>query len=103
MSSRNDDRKVRARIEESRRWFRDHHARVEPDAAFAARVTLRLGAERRVDLGWAAARLLPASIAIALVLAWATTRGVAVRQELTRSSSETDVLAWVLSDTEGRR
>jgi hypothetical protein len=103
MSTRKVDPRLAARLEEARRSFREHHARVEPDAAFVSRVALRLRRDPAGDLGWAAVRLLPASIAIALVLAWAVTRGTTVRQELTATPAETDTLAWLLGESETSR
>lgn len=51
-----------------RRALREHHARVEPDPGFAARVVARLPAAPD-PLRWAAVRLLPAGLALALLLA----------------------------------
>lgn len=62
--------------ESAERWraaqeaLRAHHARVEPDAAFAARVLARLP-EVEDPFAWAALRLLPAAAVLALLLAGA--------------------------------
>jgi hypothetical protein len=62
---------VAAGLQAARRELVVHHAGIEPDGAFRARVAARLGGTRAFhhDLGWAAARLLPAALALAAGLA----------------------------------
>jgi hypothetical protein len=78
----------------------DHHAGAEPDAAFAARVVTSLPA-RDDALGRAAMRLLPAALALVLVLA-----GLVVFEERRRAAEPEDPgptddpLAWVLRTEE---
>lgn len=80
--------------------LRDHHARAEPDPAFAARVASRLPAPPPM-LGWAALRLLPATLALAIVLsAWAWI-GNASSSDLVAMSPTDDLLSWVLEDGGG--
>ncbi len=55
------------RLEVVRQHLRDHHAGVEPDAGFSSRVVAALPAAPDI-LGWAAVKLLPAAIAIVIVL-----------------------------------
>lgn len=97
------DPRTTARMEAARRWFREHHAQVEPDAHFATRVSARLHRDAAEDLGRAAIRLLPASIAVALVLVWAVTRVAPSRQQVASTTADTDVLTWVLDTTESTR
>lgn len=90
------------RFAAARTGFRRHHAGAVPDAGFAARVTAALPGEK--DSGgadavtWMALRLLPAAVALALVLgAWswmATSRP----SDLAASATTDDVLAWVLEN-----
>ncbi|HEX9637685.1 MAG TPA: hypothetical protein VGB99_09135 [Acidobacteriota bacterium] len=55
------------RLELARRALREHRAEVEPDPAFAARVAARI--DRPLELvGSAALRILPAAVALALIL-----------------------------------
>jgi len=88
-----------ARLALAVRSLADHHARVEPDAAFAARVVAALP-ERRPLVARFALRLLPAALALALVLGgW-----VVLEQRRHPATQETaptdDLLGWVLQDEE---
>ncbi|HEX4822947.1 MAG TPA: hypothetical protein VFV19_01405 [Candidatus Polarisedimenticolaceae bacterium] len=84
--------------------LRDRHARIDPDGSFSRRVLERLPAEREWGLDWAAWRVLPASVALAGVLAVAALithgRTVAVATNAAPStsaaSSESDPLEWLL-------
>ena len=87
-----------ARLAHARRALREHHAGVEPDAGFVARVVSRLG--RPADLvGFAALRLLPAAIALALVLGVLVQMRPTVAEETTASVTEEsagdDLLVWL--------
>ena len=70
------------RLEAVRAHLREHHAGIEPDAGFAARVASRL---RRRSAGeafaWAALRLLPASLAVLAALAWISLQLVETRAD----------------------
>ena len=57
------------RLEATRAGLRAHRTDHLPDPAFAARVTAALPGTTEV-LGWAALRLLPAAIALALLCGW---------------------------------
>lgn len=59
-----------ARLEAARALLREHHTEVEPDPGFAARVSARLHEAPAETLGWAALRLLPATMVLVLVLVW---------------------------------
>jgi hypothetical protein len=79
--------------------FRDHHAGVRPDPAFAARVVANLPQPSPV-LGWAALRLLPAATALLLVLsAWAWF-GTDTPSEMVASAPTDDLVSWVLENGE---
>jgi hypothetical protein len=54
-------------------------------------------------LGWAALRLLPASLLIALVLGWASLRTEAWKETVVRPGADEDVIAWILDGGEGTR
>jgi hypothetical protein len=96
-----------------RRLLREHHAGVEPDALFAARVLARLPRNEGWSIGWAAGRVLPVTIALAMVLmiATAATGRLAGRTVAASSSSTTsatsagggDALDWLLEGREERR
>jgi len=86
-----------ARLLETVRALADHHAGIDPDAAFAARVVAALP-EQRPLLARFALKLLPAALALVLVLAgWIAIEGRrhTVAQEPVPSD---DLLTWVLQD-----
>lgn len=80
-------------MELARAVLRDHHARVEPDPGFAARVVARLPATPD-PLRWAALRLLPAGLGLALLL------GLMVWRELPAGgavpASVDELAAWMV-------
>jgi hypothetical protein len=90
-------RRYHDRVLAAGRWFREHRAEVLPDAAFAARVSARLGPSGSADaLGWAAVRLLPAVLALVVVLGWFAFQ---TSPDLTATSSEAaddDLLTWLI-------
>ncbi|MEM8962912.1 MAG: hypothetical protein AAGD38_15610 [Acidobacteriota bacterium] len=54
----------------ARQLLRAHHAEVDPDAGFAARVSMKLEARgAELALGWAVRQVLPPATALAAVLA----------------------------------
>jgi len=91
------------RLRQARLYFERHHANVEPDAGFADRVTSRLRSDPTEVLGWAALRLLPASVLLALVLGWASFRTEAWKETSVRQGADEDVIAWVLDGREATR
>lgn len=84
--------------------LRNHRTILEPDGSFSARVLERLP-RREPDqasdlLGWAALRLLPVALALALVLgAWSLLSSPS--PETLLSSMEQDPIAWVLGGEAG--
>ncbi|MCB1036607.1 MAG: hypothetical protein KDD47_22470 [Acidobacteria bacterium] len=89
------------RMSAVRRELRSHHTAVEPDGAFSARVLSRLpgsGRERATDLlGWAALRLLPVAVVLALLLGgWSLAASPSPQTLL--SSVDQDPIAWALGD-----
>jgi len=92
-----------ARLEQARLYFRGHHAGVEPDAGFAGRVAARLDRPAAEILGWAAWKLLPATLAIALVLAWFALRVTPGTESVTSVSPTEDPVGWILNETEATR
>jgi len=86
-----------ARLQLARGIFREHHAGIEPDSHFAARVAARLDGEPASPLGWAAVRVLPATLALLLVLAWLSW-SVAPNTTAAQTvvSPTEDLLSWVL-------
>ncbi len=92
-------RALARRYEEARGGLRDHLLEVEPGADFAARVVARLPGPPRL-LGWAAARLLPVTVAMALVLTgWCLVSAPAPGELLADSPTE-DPLGWVIDSEE---
>ena len=86
------------RLAAARAGLRGHRAHVEPDAGFAARVGAALPSRgrERDDLSWAALRLLPATLGLALVLGLWSWWGTASPTDLAATAPTDDVLAWVL-------
>ena len=79
--------------------LREREAEVVPEAGFAARVTAALPGDPEV-LAWAALRLLPATVALALVLTGWCLTGVPGPSELVEESPADAPLAWLLETNE---
>jgi len=94
---------VLSRLEQARLYFRRHHAGVEPDAGFAGRVAARLDRPAAGLLGWAAWKLLPATLALVLVLAWFAFQAAPRSESAGSASPVDDPLAWVLGENEVTR
>ena len=91
------------RLSTARQLMREHHGNAEPDAGFSGRVMARLPKGPTEVLGWAAVRLLPATVALALVLAWfnfQVTPQPTTTETATVAPTE-DLLAWVIDPTGG--
>jgi len=97
------DTRLAKRRAAARELFRDHHAHVEPDALFAERVVARLPSQSEAALGWAVARILPATLALLLVLVWLSWQATPVVDPVPETSPTEDVLAWVLDRGEEDR
>lgn len=83
-----------------RRGLEERHAGIEPDPGFAARVSARLRLEPTQLLGWAALRLLPATLAVVLMLGWFVSQVGNGSQTTVTSSDSDDLLSWVLEEAE---
>jgi anti-sigma factor RsiW len=85
-----------ARMEAARELLdkRSHH---QPDAFFAQRVVAALPEGQDV-LGWAALRVLPATLAAALVLSVWCWLATPVPSQLVEQSPTDDLLAWVIEE-----
>jgi len=84
------------RLETARQLLREHHGNVEPDSAFAGRVVARLPQGPTEVLGWAALRLLPATVVLALVLAWFAFQSSSPLPSVEPSAPTDDLLSWVI-------
>lgn len=90
-------RRYVARVEAARTLLRDHRAEIEPDPGFAERVAGRLHEPSAEMLGWAAQRLLPATLALLLVLAWFTFSATPATTYAGEEPAPTeDLFTWVL-------
>ena len=92
-----------ARLEVAHRILRDHDHDHAPDAMFSARVLQRLPSrERSVPeaLGWAASRLLPATLALLLALGSWSLLSSPSPTDLVAENTSQDLLAWVIEGTE---
>lgn len=103
MSRHRSDVDLERKLEQARAYFREHHAGVEPDAGFADRVAARLDRDASEVLGWAAWRLLPATVALTVLLLVLSLRvtpePATVAAEASDGSSD-DLLGWVLEEPE---
>ncbi len=87
----------------ARQLLRRHHGHTDPDAGFSGRVMARLPKGPTEVLGWAAVRLLPATVALALVLVWfnfQVTPHPTTVETATVAPTE-DLLTWVIDPTGG--
>jgi hypothetical protein len=106
MTGRTDKSRIEARLVEVRRLLAERHAGVQPDAGFAARVVARLPRNEAWSFAWAVRRILPASLAFAMVLLIAVlATGGFARQSASATASaasqtSSDPLDWLL---EGRQ
>jgi len=90
-----------SRLDAVRRAFAGHHAEVEPDAGFAGRVAARLRHAPADVLGWAAVRLLPATLVLLAALAWIAFQTTAMPSDLLAESPTDDLLTWVIQNGNG--
>lgn len=81
--------------------LRHHHSEIEPDAGFAGRVVAALPSSSSDLLGWAALRLLPATLALALVLTVWALAATPSPTSLVEQSVDEDLLTWILSSPGG--
>lgn len=88
-----------ARLGLAREILRHHHAGVEPDGAFAARVMVRLPRPAEM-LGWAALRLMPAALALVVVLGWLCFARAPSPPALFVEAPTDDPLAWIAQPPE---
>jgi hypothetical protein len=91
---------LQERLEQFRLQLRRHHAGVEPDAGFAGRVMARLDRPAAELLGWAATKLLPATLALVLVLAWFALKTTPQNGSSPQASPTDEPLAWILNEGE---
>ncbi|MCB1056904.1 MAG: hypothetical protein KDD11_15495 [Acidobacteria bacterium] len=101
-----NDAPIDDRLERIRGGIAAHHAGVEPDPSFSARVLARVGAEPDTAgvLGWAAARLLPvAGLLAALLVAWVLVSPPELAPEdlLADQPSAQELTLFLLSGTGG--
>ena len=89
-----------SRARAARQLIRNHQSSAEPDAAFAARVVERLRHERDETLGWAAVRLLPATVAVLVILAWVSLQVAPDPRSLLVQSPTDDLVSWAIELTE---
>lgn len=89
------------RLHMAKELLRDHHAGAEPDAGFAARVVAALPDSTSEVLGWAAIRLLPATLALALVLTLWALVVTPSPVSLVNQSADEDLWSWILSSPGG--
>jgi predicted anti-sigma-YlaC factor YlaD len=88
-----------SRLATAQEMFREHHGDVLPDAGFASRVVARLPDPASEMLGWAALRLIPATLVLVLVLAWFAldTPATTVAQETVAPTD--DLVSWILEQS----
>jgi hypothetical protein len=108
MTARRSREEVESRLDEVRRLLRERHAGIEPDAHFVHRVVARLPGTREWSITWAAGRILPVSVAVAMLLVIAVVATHRAASRATRSETvaaaqaEADPLLWLLESGEER-
>lgn len=94
-------RSFAGRLQTTRQGLRLHHAGIEPDAAFAARLRRRLATDTPSDLGRTALRLLPLSAAVLLFLFLISTQTTPLSEPAaTITATEDAYVTWVLAADE---
>jgi hypothetical protein len=84
------------RVEVARQHFQEHHGNLEPDAGFVSRVATRLPQDQNDGMGWAVARLFPATLVLVLILAWFSLSTTPVATDVVELQAPTDdLLSWV--------
>jgi len=84
------------RLSLARELLSADRADARPDAHFAERVRARLVVEPAADLGWAALRVLPATLALLLILAWLSFQATSRVEASVETSPTEDLLTWTL-------
>lgn len=90
-------REFAGRLELARDALRAHASDHQPDPLFARRVSAALPSGPDL-LGWAALRLLPATLGLALALSACCWLATPAPGELVEPSPTDDLLAWALSE-----
>jgi hypothetical protein len=90
-----------SRLDTVRHALAGHHAHVEPDAGFAGRVAARLRSDPADALGWAAVRLLPATLGLRAARAGIAFQTTATPGDLLSESPTDDLLTWVVQNGNG--
>jgi hypothetical protein len=89
------------RIEVARQLFAAHQGNLEPDAGFVSRVVTHIPQDPIDVMGWAVARLLPATLLLVLILAWFALNAAPVITDVAESQAPTDdLLGWVTDQSE---
>jgi hypothetical protein len=110
MKHRKGEDEIERRLDDLRRLLRGRRVAIEPDPFFADRVVARLPRNPAWSFDWAARRILPVSLALALALtiaAVATGRPAGARTEpvsaSTTSQTGNDPLEWLLDGRQDLR
>jgi hypothetical protein len=91
-----DCRRFAERARAARDYLRAHHAGVQPDPAFATRVAARLPEDAAGVLGWAALRVIPATLVLILVLGWFAIRPPAASPTAAEQAAPTEDLVALI-------
>ncbi len=93
-------RRYAERAAAAKRYFENHRSDAAPDAAFAMRVAGLVNGRTAGAMGWAAMRLLPATAALAVILAWFAFQAAPSQEVAEMLSPTEDLLSWVLEEAE---
>jgi len=88
-----------ARLAAAQKMFREHHGDVLPDAGFAARVVAQLPDPATEMLGRAALRLIPATLVLALVLAWFALDATPTTVVEDTAAPTDDLVSWIIEQS----
>ena len=87
------------RLDEVRGALRRRHADASPDPRFATRVAGSVTDEAGHQLGWAALRLLPGTLALVALLSWFAWRSDVPPGPLPAPAPTEDLLNWVATQS----
>jgi anti-sigma factor RsiW len=90
-----------SRLDAVRDALAGHQADVRPDPGFATRVAARLRHDPADVLGWAAVRLLPATLVLLAALAWIAFSTTSTPGDLLAEGPTDDLLTWVVQTGNG--
>jgi len=88
------------RMREVRRLAKEHHARLEPDEGFHARLAARMTRPSGVTLAWATLRVLPATLVLLGILSLLAWLSMGESTGLAQEAPTDNLPSWFLEQSE---